>query len=129
MVDDKWLAALDKDIHGEMDRISQALIQHVKELAERYETPATRVSRQRGKSECEGGSTSAQDGVSGMSAPLAVREAPAKYQVELESQRVKLGYKQTEVGVMPEDWELKQIGDLNPFVTSGSRGWAAFYPD
>lgn len=64
-----------------------------------------------------------------MSAPLAVREAPAKYQVELESQRVKLGYKQTEVGVMPEDWELKQIGDLNPFVTSGSRGWAAFYPD
>ena len=39
MVDDKWLAALDKAIHGEMDRISQALTQRVKELAERYETP------------------------------------------------------------------------------------------
>ena len=39
VVDDKWLAALDKDIHGEMDRISQALTQRVKELAERYETP------------------------------------------------------------------------------------------
>ncbi len=26
-------------IHGEMDRISQALTQRVKELAERYETP------------------------------------------------------------------------------------------
>jgi type I restriction enzyme M protein len=38
-VDDKWLAALDRDIHGEMDRISQALTQRVKELAERYETP------------------------------------------------------------------------------------------
>lgn len=25
------------------------------------------------------------------------------------------------------DWEEKRIGDLEPFVTSGSRGWAAFY--
>ncbi len=39
VVDDKWLAALDTAIHGEMDHISQALTQRVKELAERYETP------------------------------------------------------------------------------------------
>jgi type I restriction enzyme M protein len=39
VVDDKWLAALDTAIHGEMDRISQALTQRVKELAARYETP------------------------------------------------------------------------------------------
>jgi type I restriction enzyme M protein len=39
VVDDKWLAALDRDIHGEMDRVSQQLTQRVKELAERYETP------------------------------------------------------------------------------------------
>ncbi len=39
VVDDKWLAALDAALHGEMDRISQALTQRVKELAERYETP------------------------------------------------------------------------------------------
>jgi type I restriction enzyme M protein len=39
VVDDKWLGALDAAIHGEMDRISQALTQRVKELAERYETP------------------------------------------------------------------------------------------
>ncbi|HBP86141.1 MAG TPA: type I restriction-modification system subunit M [Nitrospiraceae bacterium] len=39
VVDDKWLAKLDRDIHGEMDRISQALTQRVKELAERYENP------------------------------------------------------------------------------------------
>lgn len=37
------------------------------------------------------------------------------------------GYKRTEVGVIPEDWVLKEIGDLQPFVTSGSRGWARFY--
>ena len=39
VVEDKWLAAIDADIHGEMDRISQTLTQRVKELAERYETP------------------------------------------------------------------------------------------
>lgn len=43
-VDDKWLAALDRDIHGEMNRISQALTQRVKELAERYETPLPRMA-------------------------------------------------------------------------------------
>ena len=44
VVDDKWLAALDRDIHGEMDRISQALTQRVKELAERYENPLPKLS-------------------------------------------------------------------------------------
>jgi type I restriction enzyme M protein len=39
VVEDKWLATLAGAIHGEMDRISQALTQRVKELAERYETP------------------------------------------------------------------------------------------
>jgi type I restriction enzyme M protein len=39
VVDDKWLATLDATIHGEMERISQALTQRVKELADRYETP------------------------------------------------------------------------------------------
>jgi len=38
-VDDKWLAVLEAAIHDEMERISQALTQRVKELAERYETP------------------------------------------------------------------------------------------
>jgi type I restriction enzyme S subunit len=39
------------------------------------------------------------------------------------------GYKQTEVGVIPADWEVKRIADLNPFVTSGSRGWARHYSE
>ena len=39
VVDDKWLAVLSAAIHGEMDRISQALTQRIKELAERYDTP------------------------------------------------------------------------------------------
>ncbi|MGE0874817.1 MAG: N-6 DNA methylase [Burkholderiales bacterium] len=44
VVDDKWLAALDAAIHGEMDRVSQQLTQRVKELAERYETPLPQVT-------------------------------------------------------------------------------------
>jgi type I restriction enzyme, S subunit len=39
------------------------------------------------------------------------------------------GYKYTEAGVIPEDWRVEEIGSLEPFVTSGSRGWAAFYSD
>jgi len=44
VVDDKWLSALDADIHSEMDRISQSLTQRVKELAERYETPMPQMT-------------------------------------------------------------------------------------
>jgi type I restriction enzyme S subunit len=40
-----------------------------------------------------------------------------------------VGYKQTEMGVIPDDWDVGALGDLNPFVTSGSRGWANFYSD
>ena len=39
------------------------------------------------------------------------------------------GYKQTEVGVIPEEWEVARLGQLKPFVTSGSRGWASFYSE
>ena len=33
---------------------------------------------------------------------------------------MKPGYKQTEVGVIPEEWGVAQLGDLKPFVTSGA---------
>ena len=44
MVEEKWLAALDAAIHGEMDRVSQQLTQRVMELAERYETPLPQMA-------------------------------------------------------------------------------------
>ena len=44
MVDDKWLAALDAAIHGEMDRVCQTLTGRVRELAERYETPLPQLT-------------------------------------------------------------------------------------
>ncbi len=39
VVDDKWLATMDRDVKTEMDRISQRLAGRIRELAERYETP------------------------------------------------------------------------------------------
>lgn len=42
---------------------------------------------------------------------------------------VKPGYKQTEIGVIPDDWSVCELGDLAPYVTSGSRGWAEYYSD
>ena len=38
-------------------------------------------------------------------------------------------YKRTDIGVIPEDWDVSTIGQFNPFVTSGSRGWADFYAE
>lgn len=42
---------------------------------------------------------------------------------------VPTGYKATGVGVIPEDWDAKPLKSLNPFITSGSRGWAKYYAD
>jgi type I restriction enzyme M protein len=46
VVEDKWLATIDTDIHSEMDRISQTLTQRVKELAERYDKPLPVLAEQ-----------------------------------------------------------------------------------
>ncbi len=39
VVDDKWMARIERSVKTEMERISQRLTQRIKELAERYETP------------------------------------------------------------------------------------------
>ena len=38
LVDDKWLAVIGAEVHGEMERISQAITHCLKELTERYAT-------------------------------------------------------------------------------------------
>jgi type I restriction enzyme S subunit len=42
---------------------------------------------------------------------------------------VKFVFKKTDVGEIPEDWDVVQLADLKPFVTSGSRGWAYYYSE
>lgn len=39
VVEDKWVASIERSVKTEMERISQRLTQRIKELAERYETP------------------------------------------------------------------------------------------
>ena len=46
VMEDKWLASLELAIHGEMDRISQALTRRVRVLAERYEVPLPKLTDQ-----------------------------------------------------------------------------------
>lgn len=43
---DKWLSTIEKDIHSEMDRISQLLTQRIRELAARYELTLPTLNRQ-----------------------------------------------------------------------------------
>ena len=53
VVDDKWLAAVSDAVHGEMERVSQALTQRVKELADRYESPLPVLTMQVGELEAK----------------------------------------------------------------------------
>ncbi|WOF78930.1 type I restriction endonuclease subunit S [Pseudomonas sp. FeN3W] len=39
VIEDKWLATLQTDVHTELDRVSQALTGRIRQLAERYATP------------------------------------------------------------------------------------------
>lgn len=79
--DDKWLAALSTAIHGEMHRISQALTQRVKELADRYRHTCAADGPPR-------------DGIGGQGKPASSEDG---VRMELKA------YKQSEAGVIPAD--------------------------
>src|SRR5205823_548881 len=44
VVDDKWLAAIDANVHSDLDRVSQALSSRVRQLAERYASTLPRLT-------------------------------------------------------------------------------------
>jgi type I restriction enzyme M protein len=46
VVDDKWLATLDADIHGEMDLVSRQLTARVKQLADTYDVTLPQITSQ-----------------------------------------------------------------------------------
>ena len=48
-----------------------------------------------------------------------VAEISPKYLTEAASNAVPVGYKQTEVGMIPENWEVIQLGDCTSYVGSG----------
>jgi len=47
---------------------------------------------------------------------MEVRDAAPEYAPQVEMPVVQEGYKQTEVGVIPEDWEVLRLGDLGDFL-------------
>ncbi|GAB1257641.1 hypothetical protein NBRC116494_21430 [Aurantivibrio plasticivorans] len=49
-----------------------------------------------------------------------VAESSAEYLVVQADTRVPVGYKNTEVGVIPEDWQCKRLGELGDIVRGGS---------
>lgn len=55
----------------------------------------------------------------------ATVSGPKRYLKKGEITRARI----TQLGDYPDDWPVVTIGDLNPFVTSGSRGWARYYSD
>ncbi len=98
VVDDKWLATLAAAVQSELDRVSQALTGRIRQLAERYATPLPQLTDGSRNPRRPRGRTPQEDG-GGM--------------------EVKPGYKQTEVGVIPEEWECSPLGDL----PTPSRRW------
>jgi type I restriction enzyme M protein len=44
VVDDKWLATISSDIHGELDSVCEQLAKRANELTERYEAPVGEIS-------------------------------------------------------------------------------------
>jgi len=54
-----------------------------------------------------------------MTTELTAREAPASYVVDVQA-AIRKGYKQTEVGVIPEDWVCESLESMSAFITKGS---------
>jgi type I restriction enzyme M protein len=46
VVEDKWIATIENTVKNEMQRISQRLTQRIKELAERYETTLSNLTKE-----------------------------------------------------------------------------------
>jgi len=46
VVDDKWMASIERSVKTEMERISQRLTGRIKELAECYETPLPKQTKE-----------------------------------------------------------------------------------
>ena len=90
VVDDKWLATLAAAVQGELDRVSQTLTGRIRATSRTLRHAAAATHRRSGRARRPRGRTPQKDG-SGM--------------------EVKPGYKQTEVGVIPEEWEVEPLDE------------------
>ncbi len=116
VVDDKWLAVLNVTFHDEMDRVSQSLTQRVKELTERYETPLPQMNNRVDDLETKVNRHLEKMGFSqgAMSELLTGKKRLPEFDK-------KQGYKQTEVGIFPADWEIVPLKNISSMY--GRIGW------
>ncbi len=64
-----------------------------------------------------------------MNTELAAREGPGIYRAEPQAQSIRPGYKQTEVGVIPEDWEIDYLESLFDISAGGDLDKEHFSPN
>ena len=91
-------------VQGELDRVSQTLTGRIRQLAERYAMPLPKLTDE---------------------VDDARRPRRGASQADGSVMEVKPGYKQTEVGVIPEDWEVEAVVELCVFM-NGSTTWRQF---
>ena len=60
---------------------------------------------------------------------MQVRDASASYRAQTGAQDVPPGYKRTEVGVIPEDWQTLTLGSMTVLMTNGFVGTATRHYD
>ena len=53
---------------------------------------------------------------------MTIEEASSSYQLAADNCGLRKGYKQTEVGVIPEDWNAKSLGSFTTLITNGFVG-------
>jgi len=54
-----------------------------------------------------------------MNKDVGVAEVSQAYLVEAAERAVPVGYKRTEVGVIPEDWDVKKLKEISPSQSVG----------
>ncbi|WP_143269441.1 restriction endonuclease subunit S [Mangrovitalea sediminis] len=59
---------------------------------------------------------------------MAVREASAGYDLQAATPAVPVGYKQTEVGVIPEDWDVMSLSDVCRSICDGTHYTPRYVP-
>ena len=103
MVKDKWVASIQSAIESEVQRLTQVLAVRVQELEERYASPLPDLAR-----EVEAFSAKVAGHLKSMGGGLGMSKTSTH-------QKFSTGYKQTNLGTLPNTWEAVLLGDLFVF--------------
>ena len=103
VIDDKWFATIQAAIIGEVQRLTQNLTERVKELEERYAQPLPDLARDMDTFSAK------------VEAHLKSMGADWEWVKPLLTKKFSTGYKQTNLGPLPNTWEAVLLGDLFVF--------------